>query len=735
MLRAVWSPTPWPAADSAAAYLCRHGPGYSRFEHAGGGLSTALTMFVAPDEPVKLSLLSLHNRGSAPRRLVITHYVEWRLGPAGSVAPFVVTERDESGALFARGGLHPDFGERVAFLDMVMDGNGAATASTCDRREFIGRNGSLAQPAGLAKDAKLSARCGALPSACGVLQTTISLAPGESRDLILMLGQERDQAQARALIARLRAADPQDLLAKVKQQWDEILGTVEVRTPDRSLDLIVNRWLLYQTLSCRMWGRAGFYQVSGAYGFRDQLQDSMALCASRPDLARAQLLRAAGRQFPEGDVQHWWLPESGKGIRSRISDDRAWLAYVAVHYIQTTGDENVLEEQLPFLTGDPLKPDQHDAFFQPGATENTATLYEHCARALDQALATGAHGLPLIGTGDWNDGMNRVGEHGQGESVWLGWFLHAALTGFVPYAESRRDSARVARWLVHMDALRQALEEHGWDGDWYRRAYFDDGFALGSSANRECRIDSIAQSWSVLSGVAPPDRRARAMEAVMKYLVRPEDRLMALFSPPFVATPHDPGYIKGYPAGIRENGGQYTHGVLWAVAAFCVMGEGSKAGELFAMLNPVNHGGSAAMVQRYRVEPYVACGDVYSVAPHVGRGGWTWYTGSAAWMYRVAVEYMLGLHFAGDRLHLKPVIPADWPGFEATVRKDGCVLKIWVENPDGLSGGEYALTLNGVAANAEDGIVLTPGEHEVRLVIKSPRYARAGVRALRQGTR
>ena len=720
----VWSPMPYPAADSAAQYLCRHGQGYSRFEHASGSLTTALTHFAAPDDPVKLALLVLRNDGPTPRRLAVTHYVEWQLGPARSTAPQVVTERDDSGALLALGPLHPDFGQRVAFLDMVS----AAAPLNCtgDRREFIGRNGSMANPAALCAGAKLSGRTGVLPSACGALQTEITLAPGESRDLLLVLGQGSDRANARALIARMRAADPHALLAQVKQSWDEILGTVEVRTPDRALDLISNRWLLYQTLSCRMWARAGFYQVSGAYGFRDQLQDSMAMCVARPDLARAQLLRAAGRQFAEGDVQHWWLPESGKGIRSRISDDKAWLGYVAAHYIETSGDEAVLEEQLPFLTGDPLKPEQHDAFFQPGATPDTATLYEHCARALDAALATGVHGLPLMGTGDWNDGMNRVGEQGKGESIWLGWFLHAALARFVPHAEARRDGARVARWLVHMDALRQSLEENGWDGDWYRRAYFDDGFALGSSANRECRIDSIAQSWSVISGVAPPDRRKRAMDAVLKYLVRPDDRLMTLFSPPFVNTIHDPGYIKGYPAGIRENGGQYTHGVLWTVAAFCLMGDGDKAGELFSMLNPVNHGRSKALAQRYRVEPYVACGDVYSAPPHVGRGGWTWYTGSAAWMYRVAVEYMLGLRFAGDRLHIAPVIPSHWPGFEATVRKNGCTLKIVVENPENLSSGMAELTVDGVGVNAEDGIALAPGEHGVHLVIRPPGEARAG---------
>ncbi len=711
---ALWSPTPFPAAAADGDYLARHGQGYSCFEHARGGLRVSLTQFVAPNDPVKLTRIVLGNEGAAPRRLSLTCYAEWLLGPARPASTPLLVERDVSGALLVRNPAHADFSSRVAFLDL----GDVPTSCTADRLEFLGRNGSLKQPAALAATAPLSGRTGMMSNPCGALQTEIRLGPGERRELVLLLGQGGDAAEARALVTRYRAVDAGALLAEVCKSWDEVLGTVEVKTPDRALDLIANRWLLYQTLSCRMWARAGFYQVSGAYGFRDQLQDSMALCVARPDLARAQLLRAAGRQFREGDVQHWWLPESGKGIRTRISDDRAWLAYVAAHYVETSDDAGVLEEQLPFLTGDALRADQHDSFFQPGASERTASLYEHCAMALDTSLATGPHGLPLMGTGDWNDGMNRVGEEGKGESVWLGWFLHEALARFLPQAEARKDGERMARWLVAMDALREALEKHGWDGAWYRRAYFDDGFPLGSAASRECRIDSIAQSWSVISGVAAPERRRQAMEAVQKYLVRPADRLMMLFTPPFVSSPHDPGYIKGYPAGIRENGGQYTHGVLWAVMAHAMMNDGDAAGELFSMLNPVNHGRSAALAQRYRVEPYVACADVYSVPPHVGRGGWTWYTGSAGWMYRVAVEYILGLRFRGDRLFLKPVIPSHWPGFESTVRRGGGEYVIKVENPEGLCSGRLELTLDGAAADPEAGIALAEGAHTVRAVLR-----------------
>jgi cyclic beta-1,2-glucan synthetase len=694
----VFCPTAGPVNDVLGNYVARHGQGYSTFEHSGHELETRLTQFVPLEGAVKLGRLKIANTSDRPRRLAVFYYVEWALGATRTAgAAHIVTAIDpETDALFARNPHSDAFAARVAFMDI----GGRQSSWTGDRREFLGRNGDHDAPAALWSDAPLSMRVGGGLDPAGALRTDITLEPGSDIDLSLALGQGADAAEARALVRKFRAADTASVLADVVQFWDRTLGAIQIKTPDKAMDLLTNRWLIYQTLSCRFWGRAGFYQASGAYGFRDQLQDSMALCVPHPELAREHLLRAAGRQFPEGDVQHWWLPESGKGVRTRISDDKSWLAYVAAHYLETTGDTGVLDERFPFLQGPRLKDGEHDAFFLPEASAETATLYEHCARALDASLAVGSHGLPLMGTGDWNDGMNRVGENGRGESVWLGWFLHEALRRFMPHAERRHDAPRVAQWLMHMAALKEALEDTGWDGAWYRRGYFDDGFALGSASNRECRIDSIAQSWSVMSGVASPDRARRAMEAVDKYLVRTEDGLMTLFTPPFVASQHDPGYIKGYPAGIRENGGQYTHGVIWTIAAFAMLGNGDRAGELFSMLNPINHARSRTAANRYRVEPYVACGDVYSMAPNVGRGGWTWYSGSAAWMYRVAIEYMLGIRLQGDMLRVEPVIPRSWPQFEATVRHGDATYEILVENPDRCCSGIASLSLDGVALPA-----------------------------------
>jgi cyclic beta-1,2-glucan synthetase len=716
----LWGPTALPMRDETASYVATHGQGYSRFEHTAHGIALELVQYVPLEDPVKISRLTLRNTSEQARRLSVTAYVEWVLGPSrGASALSIVTEIDpHTGALFARNPWNLAFGSRVAFADL----GGQQIAWTGDRREFLGRNGTLDSPAALAVEAPaLSGRTGAGLDACGALVAPVELEPGEAVEIVFFLGQAASEADAQSLIERYRAADLDAVLEEVTDFWDELLGTIQVKTPERSMDVMLNRWMLYQTLACRVWARSAFYQASGAYGFRDQLQDGMALALSRPALTREHLLRAAARQFVEGDVQHWWLPPSGQGVRTRISDDRVWLACAAAHYVATSGDQAVLDETVTFLEGQKLAAGEHDAYFQPMLAEERASLFEHCARALDQSLAMGAHGLPLIGTGDWNDGMNRVGEHGKGESVWLGWFLHATLTEFAPLAKARGEDARAEKWLSSAATLQASLERDGWDGDWYRRGYFDDGTPLGASASDECRIDSIAQSWAVISGAADPARARRAMAAVEQHLIRPADGLALLFTPPFDRTPLDPGYIKGYPPGIRENGGQYTHAAAWSVIAFAALGQGDKAAALFSLLNPINHASTRADVQRYKVEPYVVAADIYSVPPHLGRGGWTWYTGSAGWLYRAGIESILGFRLQGASLLLDPVIPTSWPRFELTYKHRSALYHITVENPRGVSRGVSSATLDGNAlpsgSPARVPLVDDGATHTVRVIL------------------
>ncbi|MEO7158309.1 MAG: glucoamylase family protein [Vicinamibacterales bacterium] len=701
---AVWTPTALPIREDAFPYVVSHGQGYSRFEHVSHDVSLTLLQYVPPDDPIKISRLTIKNQSGRSRRLSITAYVEWVLGASrGGAAPFVVTEIDpDTHAMLAQNHWSAGFGTRVAFADL----GGRQRSWTGDRKEFLGRNGTLDQPAALAIGRTLTNRVGGGLDPCGALQTTLELDPHGATEIVFFLGQAATKADALSLITRYRTADLDAVFAAATGAWQDVLGTVQVKTPDRAMDVLLNRWLLYQALACRVWARAAFYQASGAYGFRDQLQDVMALSVSTPQITRAHLLRAAARQFVEGDVQHWWLPPLGQGVRTRISDDRLWLPYAVAQYIDVTDDRGILEETVPFLDGPVLKTGEQESFFQPTTSHEQGTLFEHCARALDSSLPVGSHGLPLIGTGDWNDGFNRVGAGGKGESIWLGWFLHASLSAFAPLADRRGEQARGASWRQHATSLGESLERDGWDGGWYLRAFFDDGTPLGGRASAECRLDSIAQSWGVLSGAAEKGRAASAMAEVDTQLVRHDERLALIFTPPFDHAALDAGYIQGYPPGIRENGGQYTHAALWSVIAFAMLGNGDKATELFDMLNPINHASTRADMYRYKVEPYVVCADVYAEPNHLGRGGWTWYTGSAGWMYRAGLEWILGFRLRGTTLIIDPCVPKGWPGFSIAFKYRSAHYDITVANQKGVSRGVSRIALDGTTVQTSDARIL-----------------------------
>ena len=696
-----WSPTPQPARGNQA-YVCRHGFGYSVYEYTDNGITSELWVYVATDAPIKFAMLKIKNVSGRPRRLSTTAYCEWVLGEIRSKTQMhVVTEIDpKCGALLARNPYSIEFADRIAFIDV----SEPMRSVTGDRTEFLGRNGSSSKPAALSR-MRLSGKVGAGFDPCAAMQVSFDLPDNREREIVFTLGVGRDIEDVRTLVQRFRGPEPaQRALESVWGFWNRTLGAVHVETPDPALNLMANGWLLYQTLSARFWARSGYYQSGGAIGFRDQLQDAAALLHAEPRFIREHLLLCASRQFVEGDVQHWWHPPQGRGVRTHFSDDFLWLPLIACRYVMGTGDTGVLEEIVPFIEGRPVKLDEDAYYDLPTQSSESATLYEHCVRAIVNGLSFGVHGLPLIGCGDWNDGMNLVGEKGQGESVWLAFFMYEILENFSKIARMRGDLNFAERCDAERARLKENVEKNAWDGEWYRRAYFDNGEPLGSATNVECQIDSLPQSWSILSGAGDPERSRTAMEAVYRRLVRRESGLIQLFDPPFDKSALDPGYIKGYVPGVRENGGQYTHAAIWTVMAFAEMGDHRRAWELFSMINPINHGTTNQQIAIYKVEPYVVAADVYAVSPHTGRGGWTWYTGSAGWMYRLITESLLGLHLEVDKLRIAPCLNAEWKSivihyryretfYHITVLQPEQSLQVKRVTVDGVEQQDHLITL------------------------------------------
>ncbi len=687
-----WSPTPLTNSESKL-YLSRHGFGYSVFEHNEGGIVSELWVYVALDAAVKFSVLKVRNDSGRTAKLSAISYVEWVLGDLRhKTAMHINTSVDfNSSVIYAVNPYNRDFADRVAFLQT----DDPASSFTCDRAEFLGRNGSIKKPASLIRS-RLSGKKGVALDPCAAIQVSFDLAAGQGREIVFRLGSGRNMEDAANLIRRFRGSGAaRTTLEAIWQYWNHTLGAVQIETPDLSINVLANGWLLYQTLACRVWARSGYYQSGGAFGFRDQLQDVMALIHARPNLLREYLLLFASRQFLEGDVQHWWHPPVGRGVRTHCSDDYLWLPFATCRYVTGTGDTGILDESVHFLEGRPVNPEDDSYFDLPYRSEEKGTLYEHCKRSILHSLRFGIHGLPLMGTCDWNDGMNMVGNQGKGESVWLAFFLFDVLNQFVKIAQAGNDYEFVEICKDTAKRIQQHIEKNAWDGEWYRRAYFDNGVPLGSASNDECQIDSISQSWSVLSGAGSADRSRLAMESVNKRLVRHEDSLVQLLDPPFDKSTLNPGYIKGYVPGVRENGGQYTHAAIWTAMAFSKLGDSKKAWEIVTMINPINHSRSSEEVARYKVEPYVMAADVYARLPHIGRGGWTWYTGSAGWMYRLIVESLLGLRLETDKLYIEPCIPYDWVSYKIHYRYRETIYHIMV-NQRHEGNAKFTLIVDGI---------------------------------------
>lgn len=702
-----WSPLPGPT-PAEAPYEVRHGFGYSTFRHSSLSLEQETTVFMAPSDPVKFIRLRVTNPGQEDRRLTLFAYQHWLLGTLNGESDQVTTAFEpELRAILARNPQPGVYTDAVAFSYLITGSSAGDASYTADRAAFVGKFGDVAAPIAIVEGEQLDGRAGSGLDACAAWQVLLQIPPGQTVECTLVLGQGINPQEAVELLQKYCTAEQVErAFAASTGFWRDTLSAIQIETPDREIDLVINGWLSYQNLSCRMWGRSAYYQPGGAYGFRDQLQDSSALIYHRPQITRDQIIRHASQQFVEGDVLHWWHPDSGFGLRTRFSDDLVWLPMVAAYYVATTGDEALLDEVAPFITGRQLDANEVETGYVGTPAGSSATIYEHCCRALDRALTSGPNGLPLMGSGDWNDGMNRVGYRGKGESVWMGFFLYFVVGQMLPICERRGDVDRVSRYSAERERLARVCNGIGWDGAWYRRAIYDSGHIIGSAASDECQIDALAQAWAILSGVAPRERADLAIRAVEERLVDKDAGLLRLLTPPFDRTPHDPGYIKGYVRGVRENGGQYTHGVLFFLRAVAEMGYGTRAVELLKMLSPVTHTAKADITNIYQTEPYVVAADVYSEPPHVGRGGWTWYTGSAGWMFRVAVESILGLSIdSGRTLVLKPAISSAWPSCRLNYRlPDGRTrYEIDIQNPSGKETGVTAATCDGQQAAVADG--------------------------------
>jgi cyclic beta-1,2-glucan synthetase len=721
---AIWTPTPAPAGSNVA-YQIRHGAGFTTWLNRSQALEQEWTIFVAPDDPVKFARLRLHNPYARTRRITATYYAEWQLGAMRSThSPHIVCEYDaEEHALLARNSWNPEFGERVAFLAASR----APHSLTTDRCDFLGREGDTGQPAGLTRW-DLGGRVDATVDPCAAFQAHLDIAAGETTEIVFILGQGRDRDDAKKLIRKWREPEKaQHALDSVRERWDRLLTTVRVKTPDPAFDLMLNHWLVYQTLSSRIMARAGFYQAGGAIGFRDQLQDVLALLLIDPARARAHILDCAARQFEEGDVLHWWHPPLGRGVRTRYSDDLLWLPYVTSRYVEATGDTSILNEQASFLKAPPLAPEEKDRYALFETSDEKAPLFEHCRRALARGATTGPQGLPLIGGGDWNDGMNRVGAHGRGESVWLAWFVIATMTGCADLAIRMNREDLADEWRVRAANLQTIIDETSWDGEWYVRAFDDDGQPWGSKSCEDCRIDSIAQSWAVLSGAQTSERARTAVGSAVRELVREDERLVRLLWPPIHDTPRDPGYIKAYPPGVRENGGQYSHAAAWLGLALAELGDGDGAWRIFDIINPIRRTASREAAARYRDEPYVVAADVSSAPPHVGRGGWSWYTGAAAWTWRLGLEGILGVKLSNGALKIDPCLPKSWGAAQVEIRTSSGSLSIEIEDPERLGKGVIELTVDGEPFKGATVAFPTDGSvGRVRAIIKHAHQAQPG---------